>query len=134
MNTTLSLAPIQSLVANNYSQERRDHILKACPRVAVDALDVYVAGVSAFGSLSQTVRGLANVSTGVAAAGHGISGLAHLAASATDDRMVSLRYRAMGIGEFVTALGFVGMTAGMGPWALPLIGIGMATTNYAQFS
>ncbi|MBM3461728.1 MAG: hypothetical protein FJX76_06460 [Armatimonadetes bacterium] len=120
---------------NNYAQQARDAKLNKMPRLAFEALDVYVAGARSLAELGETASGVLQVGCGVMAAGHAIYGITRLLCRAdSQDHSEKLRYSAMAVGEFISAAGFVGLTAGMGVWALPLLGIGLATTNFAQYA
>lgn len=136
MTPIATYAGLQTYAAGgNYAQQQRDELLNKVPRLAFDAMDAYVGGVRAFAPLSETAGTVMTVGSVVMAVGHAGFGITRLVVAAdSENHSEKLRNRAIGIGDFVTALGYVGLAAGMGPWALPLLGIGMATTNYATYA
>lgn len=137
MTNVASYASLQTYAGSgpNYSQQQRDAILRKVPRLAFDALDAYVGGVRAFAPLAETASTVMTVGSAVMGVGHAGYAVTRLfVASDTEDRSEKLRYRAIAVGDFVTALGYVGLAAGMGPWALPLMAVGLATANYATYA
>jgi len=136
MTPVAQYASLQTYASGgNYAQQQRDELLNRVPRLAFDVMDAYVGGVRALAPLSETASKVMAVGSVVMAVGHAGFGISRLVVAAdSEDHSAKLRNRAIGIGDFVTALGYVGLAAGMGPWALPLVGIGMATTNYATYA
>lgn len=120
-----------------YSQRRKDAIVAGIPQVLTTATDAYVASATAFPGLNGLGPAEAGtqfrVMSGGLALWHGIQGIRHLNNKSTD--MVEKRAaQTAAIGEFISAAGFVGLAAGMGHWALPLVAIGGLTTNFARFA
>lgn len=120
---------------NNFAAQKREAMLAAIPRLSFDALDTYVAGAQAFAPLTQAASEVLTVGCVGVGVLHGIAGIRSFCrASGNGDSSEALRLRASGYGDCITALGYVGLAAGMGPWALPLVAIGVATANYARFA
>ncbi|MBI3926348.1 MAG: hypothetical protein HY319_12475 [Armatimonadetes bacterium] len=118
-----------------YSRRRRLEMAKAIPRLALDAVDLYVAGAALLGRLGPASGAL---TVGLAGA-HGVVGATRTIHNmCVDDRvyteMEKRRNYSDAVGDLLTAAGFVGISAGMGVWALPLIAVGELTSNYAQFA
>ena len=119
-----------------YSERRKQAVVKALPRLTLTAVDGYVASATAFPGLkygSAETLGQFRVMSGILGAVHGISAIVQLNRE-TDGLAEKRAAQTMVTGELITAAGFVGLAAGMGTWALPLIAIGEITTNFARFS
>ncbi len=120
-----------------YSQRRKDAIVAGIPQLLTTGTDAYVAAATAFPGLnglgSPETGGQFRFMSGGLALWHGIQGIRQLKDQPTD--LVEKRAaQTAAIGEFISAAGFVGLAAGMGHWALPLVAIGGLTTNFARFS
>lgn len=120
-----------------YSQRRKDAIVAGIPQVLTTATDAYVASAAAFPGLNglgapESVVQFRVVSGGLAL-WHGIQGIRQIR-NESSDAVEKRAAQTAAIGEFISAAGFVGLAAGMGHWALPLVAIGGITTNFARFA
>lgn len=123
------------MATGNLAAQRREAVLKSIPTLAVDAVDTYTAGLTSFTPLSShTAELLCGGSVGLAGLHLVLGGMALRRSTHTSDASLKLREQCLGYGQVITSLGFVALAAGMGPWSLPLIGVGLATTNYAKFA
>lgn len=113
-----------------YSQRRRESAMAAMPRLALDATDAYVAGLATLkpdlGFTPILAGGLAALHTGLA--------IGQVVMASPVDEIHRRRSQTMALGEIITAAGFVGLAAGLGLWALPVMALGEVTTNFARFS
>jgi hypothetical protein len=120
---------------NNFAAQKREAMIGAIPRLAWDGLDMYVSGARAFAQVGETASGVLQVGCYGLGALHGIAGIrSFIHAADAQTTSEQLRHRASAYGDCITGLGYVGLAAGMGAWALPLVAIGLATTNYARFA
>ncbi|MEW6277957.1 MAG: hypothetical protein AB1758_04990 [Candidatus Eremiobacterota bacterium] len=115
--------------SGSYSERVATGRLKGAIYAGVGALDLYAAGAttlapaeSAFGKMGPWV-------CGVMAAGHAIYSVIKLGFTFDEYDGPTFKERTpadrlAGLGHAITALGFAGLTFGMGPMALPLVGIG----------
>lgn len=113
-----------------YSQRRREGAMAAMPRLALDATDAYVAGLATL----KPDLGLAPVLAGGLAVLHTGFAISQVVMANPLDELHKRRSQTMALGEFITAAGFVGLAAGLGIWALPVMALGEVTTNFARFS
>lgn len=113
-----------------YSQRRREGAMAAMPRLALDATDAYVAGLS---TLKPDLP-MAPVLAGGLAALHTGFAIGQVVMASPVDEIHRRRAQTMALGEIITAAGFVGLAAGLGLWALPVVALGEVTTNFARFS
>ncbi|GMU51869.1 MAG: hypothetical protein AMXMBFR33_10150 [Candidatus Xenobia bacterium] len=127
MITTLSNIP--------YSQRKREAAAKAVPRLAINAVDGYVAAATLQGFGGQAAAGTFSVLSGGLAAFHVGSGIRFMMkASDSRDEVDKKRLQTMAIGEVLTGVGFAGMAFGLGLWAIPVVALGEITTNFARFT
>lgn len=127
-----------------YSQRRREAFVQGLPRTAMTLTDTYIGGATALAQAGITSFGAGvfapslptlQLFCGGLAAAHGIYALRQAWVSAsTEDKVESRRASATAIGEFLTAAGFVGLAAGYGPVAAPLVLLGNVTTNFARMA
>lgn len=134
---------ITTLASNiPYSQRKREAVARAIPHVAVGAADAYVATAVLQGLGGQAAAGTFGVLSGGLAAVHAGRGIWNLMMASNQDNdynksrspIEKKRFQAMAIGEFITGVGFAGMTFGLGMWALPVVALGEVTTNFARFT
>ena len=125
--------------AGSYGAKVQKARLHMAARLAVGGVDLYTAGATAFAPAESTLKAVMPWMSGVAAVGHAIYGIAKVA---TDTREEYLRDHgyvkewnarppkdyAVGSGHLITAAGFASLAFGLGPWALPIIAIGQATS------
>lgn len=120
-----------------YSQRRKDAVVKSLPQLALSTVDSYVAAATAFPGLgfgpAEASSTPFRVLSGALAVTHAINGYARTQIE-THSLVEKRSQQAQCVGEFITAAGFAGLTLGLGPWAVPLVGLGTLTTNIARFS
>lgn len=125
-NANYHTAP-SSAAGSTYADEQRGRRYQAAGKLALGAADMYVAGATAFahtGALGEIMPFM----SGAAAAYHGIKGLANIwtESSYSGWNFKSSQQYAVGTGNLIMAAGFGMLAFGLGPWALPVIGIGQA--------
>ncbi len=113
--------------ASTYADEQRGRRYQSMGKLALGAADIYVAGATAFAS-EGALSSIMPIMSGVAAAYHGIRGIGQLW---TENDYRGWQFRtpqsyATGTGNLIMAAGFASLAFGLGPWALPIIGIGQA--------
>lgn len=136
MTTNLTMAASGGM---SYADRITSGRLRLASRLAVGAADLYVAGATAYGPAEGALSGIMPWASGVAAAGHAIYGIVKVFTETTDHYDSKrggfvaewvprpAKDYAVGSGHLVTAAGFAALAFGLGPWALPIIGIGQAT-------
>jgi hypothetical protein len=127
---------ITALTSNqpNPYVERKEAILSGTAIGLVDTVDAYVGSVQAFVPLAHPYAAMGGCIA--LAAAHGISAIAHFAiGSDLQDESIgkSAMYGAV-TGELLTCAGFAALAGGVGPWALPILGLGMATTTFCRLA
>lgn len=117
-----------SAAGNTYAEEQRGRRYQTVGKLALGAADMYVAGATAFAG-AGTMGEIMPFMSGAAAAYHGIKGLAGVFTSPPDYGNWGFKtpqQYAVGTGNLIMAAGFASLAFGLGPWALPIIGIGQA--------
>lgn len=117
-----------SAAGNTYAEQQRGRRYETASKLALGAADLYVAGATAFaqtGGLSEIMPYM----SGAAALYHGVKGIAGIwtePPSYGDYNYKTSQQYAVGTGNLIMAAGFASLAFGLGPWALPIIGIGQA--------
>jgi len=143
------------LASTPYSERKMRAALHLAPRIAVATADAYVSTVTAaavplasaqplvagaFGqqltSTAQAVGGALPLVNGLLVAGHAISAAVLFFGDGPYNASEAYHKarKVMGVGELITAVGYVGQACGFGLWALPVTAIGIATTVVGQYS
>ena len=122
---------ISSVATGSYIERTREARLKAVPALGLNAADVYIGATQSLAHLGATAAPVMQAGAAGLAVWHGISCIYHL--NHGDTPSDKLREQTLAIGDFITGAGLIGAAAGIGVWSLPLIGIGLLTSNFARF-
>lgn len=131
---------IQSAASGSYGERLQSNRLKMAGRLAVGGVDVYTAAATALAPAESTLSKVMPWAAGVAAAGHALYGITQVFTETRYDKHGEETWDprpgkdyAVGSGHLITAAGFATLAFGLGPWALPILAIGQATTLLGEF-
>lgn len=130
---------LSAVTAGSYGAKVQKAKLHMAARLAVGGVDLYTAGATAFAPAEGALKSVMPWMSGVAAVGHAIYGVTKVATDTREDYVSNLGYvkswkarpakdYAVGTGHLITAAGFGALAFGLGPWALPILAIGQATS------
>lgn len=130
---------LSAAAAGSYGSKIQKAKLHMAARLAVGGVDLYTAGATAFAPAESALKSVMPWMSGVAAVGHGIYGLTKVYTGVNEEYHSNVGYvkewearpakdYAVGTGHLLTAAGFGALAFGLGPWALPIIALGQATS------
>ncbi len=114
-----------------YSERKLQQTASHVSRGVADVADVFVTGLNFMQPHSTGLMWL-DIGMGV---GHALYGISRVAVAMDEDKTPyeAQRCRTQAFGECLQVAGYVGLAAGMGPWALPIVALGAAVSNFAYF-
>ncbi len=124
-------------IEGSYSERRREAVVRSLPTLAISATDSYVGAATAynaFGLAAAGAEGVLPFASGALAAYHGLRVLRNTYLAFNAETLIERRRaQTRVLGHLAIGAGLVGLAAGMGPAALPILAIGELTNLYANF-